>query len=146
MSFAAFLVAFAIAAGGNPSSVSCQPDPLPVAGAYGYTWFAERRIEIAPNVCAGLLLLSATADERARIHDANRWLAPAGWMGLGALVLAHEAQHTVGVTDEGEAECRAVNLAPQLLEHYLSGIELGQAQAAVTSFHDAAAAQYRTVC
>jgi hypothetical protein len=144
MSFAAFLVAFAIAAGGNPSSVSCNPDLT----YNGLTFRATHAVEISPRVCGGLLLLQASARERERIRAANSLYASDvdEMMALGALTLAHEAQHAAGILDEGEAQCRAVRLAPSLLGRYLSGIELADAVQDVSVLHARDLPPYNSVC
>lgn len=149
MALATFLVAFAVAAGGNPSSVTCQPNQIPWGTnsvANGITYIESRRVELAPNVCAGMLFMLASPDERAAIAKLNPGVDPDAWMGLGALTSAHEAQHTTGIRDEAQAECRGYQRVRELLSPYVSGVDLDRAVNAARSFHQATPVSYQTVC
>jgi hypothetical protein len=67
-------------------------------------------------------------------------------MARGVVTVAHEAQHSTGIADEGEAQCRAVRLAPDLLEKHLDGLALADAVDDVARIHALDEPLYKTVC
>lgn len=75
------------------------------AATLGFAPIGGTRINLAPTVCNGLVDL---ADTRARPTD------DAGRLRLASalVTLAHEPQHSRGVTNEAVAECAAIQLAP----------------------------------
>lgn len=93
------------------AAVSCKP----LTAVYGQTWMDTEQVELAPAICLGALLYGADAKFVRAFRYAN-----AGWnvdrlIGVGVLVVLHEAQHAAGVWSEAEAECRALAAARPLL-------------------------------
>lgn len=92
------------------ATVTCQK-----TADWGRTFMDTSRVELDPAVCLGALLYDASP----AFVRAFRFSNP-GWnvdrlIGVGVLVVLHEAQHAAGVLSESDAECRALDAAHTLL-------------------------------
>lgn len=98
-------------------------------------------VELDPEVCAGLLLLSASDTERRAIVALNGPTLNVGLdEGVAAETVLVEAIHTTHAyngTDETDDACRAMSLLPSLLGRYLSGDALASALRWATMYYTA---------
>ena len=102
--------------------------------AMGLSW--PDRVELAPEVCGGELLLFASKDERGKIADLNQRTYIVAMMGRAVLVTLHETEHQLGYANETDAESRALTLTPQVLAHFLGGDDLQEAIEAARLYDD----------
>jgi hypothetical protein len=143
---ASFLAAMTVAAYAGPVRVPfvCTPGLEQGASAgvraLGLSW--PDRVELAPEVCGGDLLLFADESDRAKIAGLNQRAYLVAMMGRAVLVTLHETEHQLGYANEADAESRALALTPQVLAHYLTGDDLQQAIDAAHLYDDLLPADY----
>lgn len=130
MTLVAFLASLAIVAGAPASATIVCNAAVADAGNLGQTYIGAQRIELAPKVCGGALLLLASPDERRAILRLNPTVYLPEWEGVAALAIAHESQHARGIRNEADAEACALQRFPTLLATRLAGAELDAAIAA----------------
>ena len=136
----------ALAIVGTNTPVICQPDGF-TNGDLGRTYFMDRRIELDRNVCGGLLLLSVEPQMRSRIIRMNPQFDSSKWMGIGALVMLHEAYHAaLNSRDEALVECKAMSQVDQFLAQHLLGADLVLAQSWAHTYDAILPASYHEVC
>ncbi len=137
---ASFLAAMTVAAYAGPVRVPFVCTPGLKEGvsagvrAMGLSW--PDRVELAPEVCGGDVLLLAGESDRAKIADLNPRAYLVAVMGRAVLITLHEAEHQLGYANEADAESRALALAPRVLAHYLNGDDLQQAIDAARLYDD----------
>ena len=125
---ASFLAAMTVAAYAGPVRVpyvctlGLEQGASAGVPALGLSW--PNRVELAPEVCGGDMLLLSTPADRERIQAANPSVYVAAVMGRAVLVTLHEQEHQQGHMVEADAEARALELAPSVLGRYLAGGEL----------------------
>ena len=78
-------------------------------GVMGFTGFGDQRMNLAPEVCGGLVALAYEGQRPARGFDRLK-------IALGVGILMHEAQHANGVVNEAVAECFGMQAIPPAAE------------------------------
>lgn len=100
---------------GHPTPVTCNYTATQHAGYYD-----GQTISLQPMICAGLSR-----------YATDKQLA------VSIFVIAHEAEHAVGVTDEHEADCRALPWVARLARRFFSASPIRQWRLAMiaVNFH-----------
>lgn len=104
------LAALALAGAPSGTTVTCDPS-LAYMGLTTYGYNTPPSIALYPLVCQGIKATTA----RGALSDYQLYL-----IGLGSMVLLHEASHASGIYDETDAQCAAMRLVPRLLARFLS--------------------------
>lgn len=137
------VLAAAALAGAPATPVHCNPG-LP-ANVQGVTYWdggaTASLVEYGPEVCAGLVLLSATSTELRELVALNgpdlNVALDEGVAAETALVEAVHATHAYNGTDETTDACRAMSLLPTLLGRYLTGDALAAALRWASMYYNA---------
>lgn len=117
------IVVAALALMGAPANTPV--DCAPVGLNYALSWHAQgtrivTRTDYSPTVCAGLLYLSASAQERAKLRTLNPTVDFPRDEGVALLTVLHESHHATGDFDETTTECAAMQALPAFITRWVT--------------------------